>query len=76
MTVCNEVPMKNTIEIALAWCKGCGICAAFCPKEVLKLDAEAEKAVVEHPEACVGCGTCERMCPDMAITVHRNGGEA
>lgn len=68
--------MKNTIEIALAWCKGCGICAAFCPKEVLKLDAAAEKVVIEHPEKCVGCGTCERMCPDLAITVHRNGGEA
>ena len=68
--------MKNTIEIALAWCKGCGICVEFCPKKVFSLDAEAEKAVVEHPEACVGCGTCERMCPDLAITVHRNGGEA
>lgn len=76
MIVCNEVPMKNTIEITLAWCKGCGICAAFCPKEVLKLDATAEKVVVDHPERCVGCGTCERMCPDLAITVHRNGGEA
>ncbi|MDX2452106.1 ferredoxin family protein, partial [Desulfosarcina sp.] len=26
------------------WCKGCGICVAFCPKTVLELD-ERDKAV-------------------------------
>ena len=68
--------MSNEVSIELSWCKGCGICAAFCPKEVFRMDGEREKAVVEHPEACVGCGTCERMCPDLAITVCRSGGES
>ncbi len=68
--------MSSEVMLRSSWCKGCGICVEFCPKKVFSLDAEAEKAVVEHPEACVGCGTCERMCPDLAITVHRNGGEA
>ncbi len=62
--------MRNRIRIERRWCKGCGICASFCPKGVLGLDDE-EKAEVQHPEYCVGCGTCERLCPDLAITVSR-----
>ena len=66
--------MKTVIEVDLAWCKGCGICAAFCPKGVLNLDVEKEKISVILPEACVGCGTCERLCPDLAITITRAEG--
>lgn len=67
--------MKNSVSINPAWCKGCGICAAFCPKGVLKLDEESEKAVLAAPGDCVGCGTCERLCPDLAITIVRDAGE-
>jgi len=48
------------------WCKGCGICIAFCAKKVLELD-ELDKAVPAHPEDCVVCGLCEMRCPDLAI---------
>ena len=30
--------MKSDITIKMARCKGCGICVAFCPKQVLALD--------------------------------------
>jgi len=34
---------KKRVIINRDWCKGCGICVAFCPKEVLVLD-EQDKA--------------------------------
>ena len=50
------------------WCKGCGICVAFCPKTVLELD-ELEKAVAVRLSACIACRLCELRCPDLAIAV-------
>lgn len=47
------------------WCKGCGVCAAFCPKEVLQV--REEKVMVAAPENCILCGLCELRCPDYAI---------
>lgn len=48
-----------------AWCKGCGICIAFCPKGVLEL--VGEKIHVRSIESCIKCGQCESRCPDYAI---------
>jgi 2-oxoglutarate ferredoxin oxidoreductase subunit delta len=50
------------------WCKGCGICVAFCPKQVLALD-DKDKAEAAHVENCIACKLCELRCPDLAIEV-------
>lgn len=55
------------IRINTKWCKGCGICVAFCPKQVLEL--REEKAAVANAPACIGCRLCEYRCPDLAIQV-------
>lgn len=50
------------------WCKGCGICSAFCPKKVLEID-EWGKVAAARPEDCIACRLCEHRCPDLAVTV-------
>lgn len=53
------------------WCKGCGICVAFCPKSVLKM--VDNKARVVDGDACISCGLCELRCPDYAIYLRKEG---
>jgi 2-oxoglutarate ferredoxin oxidoreductase subunit delta len=56
------------IDIFRDWCKSCGICAAFCPRKCLSLDAHGSP-VVEPSKRCSGCRWCELHCPDFAICV-------
>jgi 2-oxoglutarate ferredoxin oxidoreductase subunit delta len=60
---------KKTYEhvIRERWCKGCNICVAFCPKQVLTL--RNGKVFAERPDQCIGCRLCEFRCPDFAIEV-------
>ena len=57
-----------------AWCKSCGICAAFCPKNVIGRN-EAGEPIIERPDECIGCRFCEVHCPDFAITIIDRGKE-
>lgn len=61
------------LVIKPAWCKGCGICVAFCPVKALAL--ENDKVVVADIEKCTQCGMCELRCPDFAIYVGRRKNE-
>lgn len=49
----------------VSWCKGCGVCVAFCPKQVLEI--EHGKIKIARPQDCIKCGQCELRCPDYAI---------
>lgn len=57
--------MTKRLVVNPAWCKGCGICAEFCPKKVLKI--VKEKVTVAALDECIKCGMCELRCPDYAI---------
>ena len=50
-------------------CKVCGICAAFCPKNVLEI--VHEKVKIKDEAACIKCGLCELRCPDYAIYIEK-----
>ena len=56
---------RKKLVIEDKWCKGCGICAAFCPRQVLEI--RAEKVALKDEEQCISCGLCELRCPDYAI---------
>lgn len=58
----------NKITINQKWCKGCGICADFCPKNVYDISL-GDPPVATRIEDCIGCKQCELKCPDLAITV-------
>jgi len=59
---------RENLEVKLnkAWCKGCNICVAFCPKQVLGLDSN-DKIEMLDADNCIKCGQCEQRCPDFAI---------
>ncbi len=65
-----EVYQNNSAKISVRreWCKACGICIEFCPKDVLAPDNQ-EKPIPKNIDACIKCGLCELRCPDFAITV-------
>ena len=62
---------KRDFEIYVykAWCKACGICVEFCPKDVLGRD-RLGRAVVVAPKDCIGCKQCVLRCPDFAVRVN------
>lgn len=62
------MPKKGKVAIELERCKGCGICVAFCPRDVLKLN-DNNKSEVKDMDECIGCELCALRCPDFAIKV-------
>jgi 2-oxoglutarate ferredoxin oxidoreductase subunit delta len=66
-----RVPSRETslaqILLREAWCKGCAICAEFCPKHVFVM--RSNLPVIVDLQACNRCMLCEVRCPDFALTV-------
>ncbi len=70
------MPIKGWIKVNEYHCKGCSLCVAACPKNVLALDMDRLTPKGYHPaylvsEGCTGCAICSIVCPDAAITVYR-----
>ncbi|TDT61887.1 2-oxoglutarate ferredoxin oxidoreductase subunit delta [Fonticella tunisiensis] len=66
----GEMGESKPIAIHRDWCKGCGLCSAFCPRGVLVLNLG--KVEIQNSENCIGCGLCERICPDYVIYLGRD----
>lgn len=64
------------IEFREERCKGCGLCVMACPKDLIELSTEINRAGypvarIVDMDSCTGCALCAEMCPDVVITVFR-----
>lgn len=69
------MPPKGRIIVNETFCKGCELCVAACPQEVMAL-SERITAMGYHPaeliaSGCTGCGICAVVCPEAAIEIYR-----
>ena len=68
--------VKGAIIVDIERCKGCEVCLAACPNDVLAMAKEVNGkgyhySYMEVPDECVGCSNCAIVCPDGVITVYR-----
>lgn len=70
------MPVKGWITVNELYCKGCELCVAACPQEVLRLNMDQLTPKGYHPaslfkDGCTGCAICAVVCPEAALSVHR-----
>jgi 2-oxoglutarate ferredoxin oxidoreductase subunit delta len=68
--------VKGTIVVDIEKCKGCEICLAACPVDVIALSREVNGkgyhyAYLKNDNDCTGCTNCALVCPDGVIKVYR-----
>ena len=58
-------------------CKGCELCTAVCPRQIVAIDRSTVNRKGYHPAAvtdislCIACACCAKICPDSVITVEK-----
>lgn len=69
---------QGRIVIDDVLCKGCELCAAVCPKDLIDMEPRRLTPKGYHPailvdpdQECTGCAICSVICPEAAITVFR-----
>ena len=69
-----ETRLWGRVSIDVARCKGCLMCATFCPTgAIAKVEGEDGDVVLEHrPADCVKCRCCTDVCPTDALTLYED----
>lgn len=50
-------------------CVKCGLCATYCPADVIQIYKEKREGVSILWDYCKGCGICANECPKQCITM-------
>jgi len=63
---------RGSVHILSERCKGCGLCIAFCPRQVLAESQDFNSKgyhppAVVRPDSCADCQICYLICPEFAI---------
>lgn len=67
-------PKRGNVEVDAARCKGCGLCAHYCPKGCFA-SAEDLNTLGVRPyrflegSDCTACGVCGWVCPDLSVHI-------
>ena len=69
--------MKFRVLIDRERCKGCELCIAACPENVLNMSEERNSkgyrvAAPVWQNDCTGCKACAMVCPDAAVEIMRD----
>lgn len=65
---------RGTLVIDKDKCKGCELCVAACPPNVLAMSSDLNELGYRYPQldpGCTGCTACQVVCPDFVFTVYR-----
>ena len=70
----DKAPKPVRVHINQDRCKGCGYCAEFCSRGVLKMTDELSPrgynvVKVVDESKCLDCGLCQAICPEFGIYV-------
>ena len=71
-----KVLTRGTVTIDILTCKGCELCIAACPPEVLVMSdpADVNELGFRYPRlvaGCTGCLACLQVCPDFCFEVFK-----
>jgi len=72
--VTSRVLTRGTVVIDRERCKGCDLCIAACPPDVLVMSEDVNAMGYRFPlllPGCTGCRACHAVCPDFVFSVFK-----
>ena len=70
----GRVLTRGTVVIDRERCKGCDLCIAACPPDVLVMSEDVNTTGYRYPQllpGCTGCRACHAVCPDFVFDVYK-----